>query len=100
MQRKIGILFCGGCNPLYDRVALAENVRKLGGSAFCMENVKVGEVYDAALVLSGCSTGCVDLKRVNAARIVLVGPEEALSAGFGAQWITARLLEETEEKDL
>lgn len=59
MNRKIGIQFCGGCNPRIDRIAVAENVRKelevLGYS--------ISEYHkeaDLLIYLNGCSAACAD----------------------------------------
>jgi hypothetical protein len=57
---KIGIKYCGGCNPGYDRVALVKQIEKsLQGK---VEFVSP-ESQDVALILAvqGCSTACADL---------------------------------------
>jgi hypothetical protein len=57
---KVWIKYCGGCNPGYDRVALADYVRKsLHGR---VEFVSLGsEGIDLVLAVEGCSTCCTDL---------------------------------------
>lgn len=55
---KIGIVYCGGCNPRYDRVALVNSLKKdlveteleLALEAVC---------YDLLLLVCGCSAACV-----------------------------------------
>ncbi len=57
---RIGVKYCGGCNPSYDRVALVRQ----------MENALAGEAafvsfeekdLDVMLVVCGCETACVDI---------------------------------------
>ena len=57
---RIGLKHCDGCNPGYDRVALAKQIEKsLQGK---VEFVSP-ESQDVALILAvqGCSTACADL---------------------------------------
>ena len=56
----IGLKYCGGCNPRYDRVALVKHIEKsLQGK---VEFVSP-ESQDVGLILAvqGCSTACADL---------------------------------------
>lgn len=56
---KIGLKYCGGCNPRYDRVALVGRIRdSLGGG---VEFVPWdGKDASLILVVTGCETACVD----------------------------------------
>ena len=57
---RIGLKHCGGCNPGYDRVALAKQIEKsLQGKVKFVSP----ESQDVALILAvqGCSTACADL---------------------------------------
>ena len=54
---KIGVKFCGGCNPRYNRRnALTEIQDKLPQIDF--QYAKVGEVYDELIVIGGCTNNC------------------------------------------
>ncbi len=57
---KAAIKYCGGCNPGYDRVALAGYVKNsLHGR---VEFVPLdSEVVDMILAIEGCKTCCADL---------------------------------------
>ena len=61
----VGIKYCGGCNPRYDRVAFAAAL-----AAACPEVSWVpawpGESYDRLAVLCGCSARCADYGAVTA----------------------------------
>ena len=56
-DRKIGIRFCGGCNPGYDRKKVTEKL----ADAFpeiIFEDVNASAHYLAALVVCGCPSAC------------------------------------------
>ena len=57
---KVGIKYCGGCNPGYDRVALADYVQQSlqGRAEFVpLDNAAI----DLVLAIEGCRTCCADL---------------------------------------
>jgi len=57
---KVGIKYCGGCNPGYDRVAVADFIQKSlrGRVEFVpLENAAI----DLVLAIEGCQTCCADL---------------------------------------
>jgi len=57
---RVGLKYCGGCNPEYDRVSLVKHIEKsLQGK---VEFVKPeSEGVGLILVVEGCSTACADL---------------------------------------
>lgn len=55
---KIGIKYCGGCNPGYDRVAVVARLKaQLTHIDFIPHH---GEDAEAILIVAGCATACVD----------------------------------------
>ena len=57
---RVGLKYCGGCNPEYDRVALVGHIEKSlqGRVEFVTpESEGVGLI----LAVEGCSTACADL---------------------------------------
>ncbi|MBW2200865.1 MAG: hypothetical protein JRF71_08510 [Deltaproteobacteria bacterium] len=57
---KIGIKYCGGCNPEYDRVALVKYIEKrLQNKADFLS--PESEDLDLILAIQGCGTTCADL---------------------------------------
>lgn len=54
---KVGIKYCGGCNPRYDRAAY---VKKLCGEhpEWEWEYAREGTLYDLLLVVGGCTSCC------------------------------------------
>lgn len=59
----IGIKYCGGCNPTFDRGGTVQKIIKAyPGHRF--ENVREDRVYDLVLVLQGCSSMCANLSNI------------------------------------
>ena len=56
---RIGVKYCGGCNPRYDRVALVERIRR-ERQEDTFEGAIPGVCYDQLLVVCGCSAQCAD----------------------------------------
>ncbi len=58
-----GVLFCGGCNPRYDRMRFFEEVRKeLGeavGRALRLVFYESGMTCDGYLLINGCTSECL-----------------------------------------
>jgi len=69
--QTVRILFCGGCNPEYDRVAAAERLRRClaDSPAFVLTEAAVP---DMVIAVCGCDCACVDLTGLEAARIITV----------------------------
>ena len=56
---KIAVLFCGGCNPYFDRAKLYEDV-KTDFSMICdFESYQEDNRYDIVLLINGCSSECL-----------------------------------------
>ena len=70
-RRQIGVRYCGGCNPRYDRVAL---VKRIGGFFPEAEFVtaQAGVKYPAVLVVCGCTAACARHQNLTGVRGKLV----------------------------
>ena len=72
-KRQIGVRYCGGCNPRYDRVAL---VKRIGGFFPEAEFVtaQAGVKYPAVLVVCGCPSRCANVSdlAVPAGRLIFL----------------------------
>lgn len=59
---RLAVQFCGGCNPVIERVALAQIIRQdLSGD---VQWVSGEEEADLLLIIEGCLTGCADRPEV------------------------------------
>lgn len=58
----IGIKYCGGCNPKYDRKKFVHRLEK--NSNFNFEIADFNKVYDVVIVLCGCNSACVNHKEL------------------------------------
>lgn len=77
---KIGIKYCGGCNPLYDRVAAVKKLeQKLRGKAVFVSTDC--EEVDLILAVQGCDRACADLSPFEGIPILVVlTPEDGNTA--------------------
>ena len=61
MKLRVGIKYCGGCNPEYDRVAIVDHIKQN-----LQDEIEIvrpeSEDVDLILSVNGCSTACADLK--------------------------------------
>lgn len=79
---EVGLKYCGGCNPRYDRAALARRLQSA-----CPESrfhaAAPGVVYDVLVVLCGCSARCADLSGLaHCPRMLYLTGEESCAAAL------------------
>ena len=73
--KRVGIKYCGCCNPDYDRVALVEQI-------ICALKGKVefvpaqNEGVEIILAVQGCATACADLSPFKGIEIKLITKAE------------------------
>ena len=72
-MRKVALKYCGGCNPWFDRVALAERV--IGEIGLTPAG---GGEADLTLVVNGCSRSCASGAETHSVRdtFVISAPED------------------------
>ena len=77
MVIKVGVKYCGGCNPTYDRSERVEDLkRRLNGKAKFVPPDSEG--VDLILAVEGCETACADLSPFEGKRIfIMTGVEDA-----------------------
>ncbi len=73
----VNIQFCGGCNPRYDRGALAGRIREEFPDFEYQYNAK--DNTDAVLILCGCSAACAVVPEQ-------FGPCGRLTVSSGDMW--------------
>ena len=76
-QLTIGVKYCGGCNPTYDRVALVKGIEeRLRGRASLVRADSEG--VSMVLVIAGCATVCADLSPFEGLEVwTITCPEDA-----------------------
>jgi len=61
LKLRVGLKYCGGCNPEYDRVAILDHIKQS-----LQDKIEIvrpeSEDVDLILSVNGCSTACADLK--------------------------------------
>ena len=68
---KVGIKYCGGCNPYYDRVALVKRIeRRLKGKVAFVS--AADDDVDLVLAVEGCNTACADCSSFDGKKIRII----------------------------
>jgi hypothetical protein len=73
---RVGLKYCGGCNPEYDRVALVQHIEEsLQGRVKFVSPESEG--IELLLAVEGCSTACADLSAFQGMEIQVITTIEA-----------------------
>jgi len=59
IRKKIGIKYCGGCNPNYERVEMAQRVQSLVKDRFLFL-LHNQQDLDVLVLMNGCPRACAD----------------------------------------
>lgn len=75
---RIGIRYCGGCNPRYDRGAVTDALHRFGEPEHRVETARPEESYDVIVLMSGCPAACAaEAPGDECARVCRInGPED------------------------
>lgn len=73
---RVGLRYCGGCNPRFDRTAF---VRKLKDAfpSLSFAYAQEGVLYDTVLVICGCTAICADRTGLNSRTEIRIVRSEA-----------------------
>jgi len=61
---KIGIKYCGGCNPTYDRTEVVSKLKKRLSESDSIETANQGIIYDIVVILCGCNKACANYENL------------------------------------
>jgi hypothetical protein len=64
----VGVKFCGGCNPRYERGKALEKIKEYFGSEPRFVYAEEGGRYDLLLYIAGCVTRCTVLNAYSCER--------------------------------
>jgi hypothetical protein len=62
---NIGIKYCGGCNPKYNRSAFVAWLTAKYKDKINIEPIKEDIIYDIVIIMNGCSSVCVNISEMN-----------------------------------
>lgn len=65
---NVGIKYCGGCNPHYDRVEFVEQLKQQNPQLH-VEVAQPQQVYDCLLVICGCPAQCANISGLQAEQV-------------------------------
>ncbi len=71
---EIGVKFCGGCNPMYDRGKLYKHIIE-AYPEHSFETADEAKNYEALLVICGCERACANTDRYNKEKEIRVSQE-------------------------
>jgi hypothetical protein len=86
-KRRVGVKYCGGCNPHYDRLALAEDLRARLGGEIAWASPEARDL-DLVLAIEGCQTACADLSPFEGSEIRIITCRED-AEGFILEMVRA-----------
>lgn len=66
---KVGIRYCGGCNPRYDRGAMVKRITQKHPE-WIWEPAREEQQYDLLLVIGGCSACCAAYEQFEANQVL------------------------------
>ena len=75
-NHEIGVRYCGGCNPMYDRVSVVRRLEKLLPELSFVP-AQPGKPYTAVLIVNGCPTACASV-----ADIAVPSDRQLMISGF------------------
>ena len=70
----IGVKFCGGCNPMYDRGKLFEKTKEAYPD-YTFEMADDTRKYEKLLVICGCERACADTSRYDFEREIRISTD-------------------------
>lgn len=75
-MKKVGVKYCGGCNPSYDRVGFVTRLSSRYADKILIETVESTVVYDAIIVVGGCKVCCANHKDLTATHLKIIVASE------------------------
>ena len=83
MKYSIGIKYCGGCNPQYDRVKTKKSIEKKIMKLFKENNhsldlgyAREKVFYHCLILISGCGSCCASFEQYDAACVLKIKSED------------------------
>ncbi len=59
-MKSIGIKYCGGCNPVIDRINLVQEIGKLLPPEYSIVHHESSGKWDIGILVCGCPSACAD----------------------------------------
>ena len=89
-MKRIGLKYCGGCNPSYDRVEYVRKIREVAGNRVEWVPLDEGD-FSALLLVSGCDKQCAEMAEYEETGCRVISVKDT---GMLPKEILSRLLEE------
>jgi hypothetical protein len=85
---NIGIKFCGGCNPRYDRWNLVSHLKKIAPH-HNYKSYSEGS-SEVALVVCGCKRACANLENPDATNGIIIDDDSTIESVIEAIQISEK----------
>lgn len=69
---KIGIKYCGGCNPKYNRKKLLNKIEEALSKEHDFVIADINQHYELLLVICGCTSACADYSKILADKVIIL----------------------------
>ncbi len=92
--KRIGLKYCGGCNPSYERVEYVQRIQAAAGNRMEWVSIEEGD-FDTLLIVNGCDKQCVLSEEYDKAGWRVLSLKDD---GKGPEEILSMLLEEEEKR--
>jgi hypothetical protein len=63
-KKKVGLKYCGGCNPFYNRVEMVQQLQSLLEKQFIFSDAEQQDI-DILVFVNGCPRSCANDKALN-----------------------------------
>lgn len=57
-MKRAAVKYCGGCDPVYERVEWVKKVEEAGGQGIRLERYESQDDFDVVLLVNGCEREC------------------------------------------
>lgn len=74
---RIGIKYCGGCNPRYDRRELSQKIISRFNEVDFLA-AQENKDYDAVIIICGCTSACAAHKNLKTKEKIFIKSEDEL----------------------
>jgi len=82
---NIGIKYCGGCNPRYNRSGFIVSLKDKYKDKVELEPIKEDILYDMIIIMNGCSSACISKRSIKyKAEILSVASSEDFHIAYEA----------------
>lgn len=81
LKVRIGLKYCGGCSPKYDRIETVDDIKKKFSDRVTFVSYEDPDV-DCILIIAGCPTACVDRDPFRDIKTIVIASDQDLNSSY------------------